>query len=357
MDEPIDSRDFVQPLGPDMAEVSAQSRPLTWILAGNRLGDNNQLFALAEALGLPLKVKYLTYNRLRHLPFLRGRRLIYVTRRARGILAPPWPDLVIGAGYGTVPVARYIRRQSGGRSKLIQIGNPRTEVDDFDLVITTPQYSRRAAPNVLPLPFPIGNPARGVTATNEEKNWLRALPHPRRLVAVGGPARNWKIDNAELGRAIRHLRDQCASEGGSVIAVTSPRTTDRTRRLLLDAQGAGTTDALVDGFPRFAVLLAQCDQFFVTADSVSMLSEAILTRKPVGMIPIARSARGEIRRWLHRLGFRMPSHPDLPNFWKLLSMHNLVGGVESPVASHMRDTVEVAANAVRSLIDRLPAGA
>ena len=357
MDEPVDSRDFVQPLGPDMAEMPEESRPLTWILAGDRLGDNNQMFALAEALGSPFKVKFLTYNRLRHLPFLRGRRLIYVTRRARGILAPPWPDVVISAGYRSVAVARHIRRQSGGSSKLVQIGNPRTQVHDFDLVIATPQYSRRDAPNVLPLPFPIGNPARGVTATNEEKNWLRALPHPRRLVAVGGPARNWKIDNAELGRAIRYLRDQCASEGGSVIAVTSPRTTDRTRRLLLDAQGAGTTDALVDGFPRFAVLLAQCDQFFVTADSVSMLSEAILTRKPVGMIPIARSARGEIRRWLHRLGLRTPSHPDLPNFWRLLSMHNLVGGVESPVASHMRDTVEIAANAVRSLIDRLPAGA
>jgi len=347
-----DSRAFAQPVDQDMAEEAAQPRPLLWILTENRLGDNNQLYALAEALGLPFETKCLTYNRLRHFPFLRGRRLIYLTPRARRTLAPPWPDLVIGVGYGTVPVARYIRHQSGGRSKLVQIGNPRTQVDDFDLVITTPQYPRDDAPNVFPLPFPIGNPARGVTATNEEEHWLRALPHPRRLVAVGGPARNWKIDNAELGRAIRYVRDQCAGEGGSVIAVTSPRTTDRTHRLLLEAQLVGTIDALVDGFPRFAVLLAQCDQFFVTADSVSMLSEAILTRKPVGMIPIARTARGKINHWLHRFGFKASSQPDLPNFWKLLSMHNLIGGVESPVASQVRDTVEIAANAVRSLIDR-----
>ena len=346
------SRAFARPLDGDIAELPAQSRPLLWILTGNRLGDNNQLYALAEALGLPFEAKYLTYNRLRHFPFLRGRRLAYLTRRARSLLTPPWPDLVIGAGYGTVPVARYIRSQSGWRSKLVHIGNPRTEVDDFDLVITTPQYPRRDAPNVLPLQFPIGNPARGVTATKEEEDWLRGLPHPRRLVAVGGPARNWKIDNAELGRAIRYLRDQCASEGGSVIAVTSPRTSDRTRHLLLDVQSTGTTDALVDGFPRFAVLLAQCDQFFVTADSVSMLSEAILTRKPVGMIPIARTARGKINNWLHRFGFKAPSQPDFPNFWELLSMHNLIGGVESPVASQVRDSVETAANAVRRLIDR-----
>lgn len=348
-DVATDSRAFARPLDRDIAE---EPRPLLWILIGNRLGDNNQLYALAEALGLPFEAKCLTYNRLRHFPFLRGRRLIYLTHRARTLLAPPWPDLVIGAGYGTVPVARYIRHQSDGRSKLIQIGNPRTKVDDFDLVITTPQYSRGEAPNVLPLPFPIGNPARGVTATNEEEHWLQALPHPRRLVAVGGPARNWKIDNAELGRAIQYLRGQCASEGGSVIAVTSPRTSDRTRRLLLDAHSTGTIDALVDGFPRFAALLAQCDQFFVTADSVSMLSEAILTRKPVGMIPIARSVRGKINNWLHRLGLKTRSHPDLQNFWKLLSMHDLVGGVESPAASHVRDTVEIAASAVRSLMDR-----
>jgi len=111
-----------------------------------------------------------------------------------------------------------------------------------------------------------------------------SLSKAPRLVAVGGATRKWKIDNSELARAIQHLQGLCETRGGSVIAVTSPRTTLKTRRRL-EARLAGKTDALVESFPRFAVLLARCDEFYVTAESVSMLSEAVLTGKPVGMIP------------------------------------------------------------------------
>src|SRR5438067_7040484 len=158
--------------------------PTVWILLGNRQGDNNQLIALAEALGLPYERKRLTYNRLRHIAFLRDQRLLYLTRQSRQTLAPPWPEVVIGLGYDSMPVSRYVRRRSGGRTRLVQIGNPRTSLDDIDLVITTPQYSLKPAANVLALPFPVGNPARMGTPTDEEEEWLRAFPKLRRLIAV-----------------------------------------------------------------------------------------------------------------------------------------------------------------------------
>lgn len=346
-----ESQAFARVPDGNRVEEPAQSCPLLWILTGNRVGDNNQMFALADALGFPFEAKQLTYNALRQIAFLRGQRLVYLARRARRMLIPPWPDLVVGVGYDSVPVARYIRDQSGGRTRLVQIGNPRTAIDDFDLVITTPQYSISEAHNVLALPFPIGNPARTVSATLEDERWLLAFPRPRRLVAVGGSTRQWKIDDAELCRAIRYLQARSACDGGSVIAVTSRRTTKATRELL-EARLTGKTDALVDDFPRFAVLLARCNEFYVTADSVSMLSEAILTGEPVGMIPIDRSSRGRIGHWLRRRGFNLPSHADLSNFWRYLETNNLVGSVASPVASNVADTVTVAANAVRRLIDQ-----
>ena len=150
------------------------ARPLVWILVGNRQGDNNQLIALAEALGWPYEAKRLTYNQLRRFAFLRDPRLWYLTREARNSLTPPWPDVIIGLGYDSMPVSRYIRSQSGRHTRLIQIGNPRTSLDDIDLVITTPQYSLKPAANVLALPFPVGNPARMGTPTDEEEEWLRA---------------------------------------------------------------------------------------------------------------------------------------------------------------------------------------
>jgi mitochondrial fission protein ELM1 len=334
-------------------EETGEATPRVWILLGNRRGDNNQMFALAEALGLPFEAKALTYNRLRHLPFLRGPRLIFLTRRARKLLTPPWPDLVIGVGYGSIPVGRYIRRQSGGRTRLVQIGNPRTDIDDLDLVITTPQYSRGPAPNVLALPFPIGNPARAARATDQERDWLRRYPHPRRLVAVGGPTRKWKIDDSMLAQVILDLQRRSADDGGSVIAVTSPRTPERTSHLLAERL-TGPTDALVDEFPRFGILLKRSDEIHVTADSVSMLSEAILTGKPVSMIPIARTLRGKVSEWLHQRRWKTPSHPDLPNFWRHLEENALVGPVDSPAASQASDTVAAAVKAVRSVLEPLP---
>ncbi len=180
-----------------------------WILAGNRRGDNNQMLALAEALGLPFETKTLAYNRLHHLPPLR-RNLLHVERDARALLKPPWPDLVIGVGPNSPPVARYIRRRSGGLTRLVQIGDPRSAIGDLDLLITTPQFIRRKAANILDLPFPMGDPARSVTVTSEEDRWISAYPTPRRLVAVGGSTRKWKIDDQALDRTIRLLQARSA---------------------------------------------------------------------------------------------------------------------------------------------------
>ncbi len=337
-------------LSPDLGRARpAAADARIWLLLGTRRGDINQLYALANALGLPFEVKEIVYNRLRHLSFLRGAGLSIVAARSRKMVRPPWPDLVIGIGYASVHVAREIRRRSGGRTRIVQIGNPRAQVDDLDLVITTPQYWRAPAPNVLALSYPMGNPAKGIVPTAQEAAWLRAYPKPLRLVAVGGPARYWKLDNQALASAVRRLAAGAARDNGSLVVVTSPRTGNDTKRLLSDLL-TGDCEALVEDFPRFAVLLAAADEIHVTADSVSMLTEAILTGKPVGMIPIARSLRGRIARSLQRLGIGGRPIPDFPQFWRQLAQDGCVGPIEAPVASTSKDSVTVAARAVRRLL-------
>jgi mitochondrial fission protein ELM1 len=323
--------------------------PQVWLLLGTRRGDMNQLHALASALGLPFEAKALTYNRLRHLPFLRGAGLVMVSRETRMLIRPPWPRLIIGVGYASVHVAREIRRRSGGRTRIVQIGNPRTRVDDLDLVVTTPQYWRAPAANVLALPYPMGNPAKRAAPTPQEQAWLRAYPRPRRVLAVGGPARYWKIDHDALAGAVGKLAARSAEDEGSLVAAVSPRTTPDTRRLLSDLL-TGECETLVEDFPRFAVLLAAADEIHVTADSVSMLTEAILTGKPVGMIPIARSLRGRVARALHRVGIGGRPVPDFPYFWRQLAQEARVGPVEEPVESESKDSVTIAARAVRRLL-------
>jgi hypothetical protein len=308
------------------------------------------MLALAEALGLPYEVKTMAYNGLRGAAAAR-RHMLHLTRRSRSLLTPPWPDLVVGVGCNSLPVARYIRRRSGGSTRIVQLGNPRSSIEDLDLLIATPQFVRSKADNVLAVPFPIGDPARLVTVTREENHWLSALPSPRRLVAVGGNTRKWKIDNRALEHAIGHLQDLAQRDGGSVIAVTSPRTPVRTTRLLR-AQLTGANEAVAGDFPRFAALLARCDEIHVTADSVSMLSEAILTGKPVGMIGILPTFRGIISRWARGLG--LPHYADLAKFWRFLEDNKLVGTAASPVASEASDSISLAEDAVRRVLQEPP---
>src|SRR5437764_6601090 len=274
------------------ARRSVDELPKVWVLLGNRVGDNNQLLALAEGLGLPFETKQLHFSPLRRIPWLRGgARLRVLSPRGRALIRPPWPDLVIGCGYGSVPVARYIRQQAGGTTKIVQFGNPRSHIDDLDLLITTPQYARAPAPNVVALPFPVGDPAAASPATAEERSWLDAHPGPRRLLAVGGPTRNWKVDTGELRRAIASLLRRCEADGGTLIAATSHRTDWRSRRVLHRLL-KGSRHPIVERFPRFGTLLATSDEFTVTADSVSMMAETMLTGRPVGVIPVRPSAGG-----------------------------------------------------------------
>ena len=324
----------------------ANVHPLVWMLMGTRAGDNNQLLALGEALGYACQPKRIDYNQLRRVPFLR-KGLTIVAKKSRPLIEPPWPDLVIGVGYGSVSVARYIREQSGGCAKLVHIGNPRERLDDFDLQITTPQYSRGPAPNMLEMLFPIGNPAKKAEPTDEESEWLRAFPRPRRLIAIGGPARHWRLDHEALIRAVRVL--EAKQPRGSLIAATSARTTRDTRRLL-EKIVSGPNRAVVEHFPQFATLLHESDEIYVTADSVSMISEAILSGKPTGLIPIKRSVRGLLAWQLYERPLGRSTFPDFPYFWHLLEGAGFAGTVELPVASQVCDTVKRAADAVRALV-------
>src|SRR5215212_7677992 len=136
----------------------SEEPPRIWAILGRKRGDNNQVLALANALGIPFETRQLSYNLLRKLPKrLLGKNLASVHPEARELLLPPWPDLVIGVGHRSIPVVRWIRRQSGGRTKLVHIGNPRISPSEFDVVITTPQYRVPNAPQVMRLLLPIGS--------------------------------------------------------------------------------------------------------------------------------------------------------------------------------------------------------
>jgi mitochondrial fission protein ELM1 len=323
-------------------------KPRVWILLTKGVGDCNQLLRLAEALGLPFRTIDPRYNVL-HLapPRLMGPSFASLTKRSRAEIRPPWPDLVLGVGHRSVPVALAIRAASKGRTRLVQIGNPRVDPREFDLVITTAQYSVPDAPNVLRLPVGLSTVGQ-VDAKAEERRWLERLPRPHRLLLIGGNTFMWRLGASRVAAAARAIS---AKRGGSVIAVSSARS----GRRVLEAVAAALKDsdhALVWGkFPRYAALVGDADEVYVTADSASMISDAIATGKPVGLVLPQKSVLG---RFLYGLrgsfGGRVPIR-DVQGFWSDVQAQGFAGTVAEPVAGKLEmDPLEIALAAIRAVV-------
>lgn len=325
------------------------SAPIIWALQGPRTGDNNQVLALAEALGLPFQIIQLRYNLARAITRLLGPSLVTLDRSSRARIAPPWPDVVIGIGRRSVPVARWIKRVSGGRTKIVLIGNPRIDPWLFDLVITTRQYPVPPGDNVLPLPIGLSRYQTPPKPDAEEQAWLASLPRPLRVVAIGGATKYWQLSKAVINGALAIVR---AKPGGSLIVVTSRRTDPAIVATLAHELDANPNERLIAGsFPRFAMLLGQAGEIHVTADSISMLSEAILAGKPVGIIPIEQTAKG--RRALgpepHYDGSQARRR-DLRRFWHYLRDHQIIGTIEQPRRAPVANINQIAADALRALL-------
>lgn len=339
----------------DCAPASVRSIRV-WALLGAHTGDNHQIIALAEALGVPFEVKQLTYNRWRHFgPRWLGRSLISLKKISRDlVLGERPPDLTISAGHRSVAIVQALRKRSGGRTRSIHIGFPRISSRNFDLVISTPQYPGPDHPNLLRVPCALTRFASGVPADSTDEG-LGALPRPRRLLVVGGPALYWNLNQAKLREAISVMLADAASDGGSVLVATSPRTPAKLTQLI-EAQIARSAVPVLlarpGQRPLYADLLAAADTIRVTADSVSMISDAIWMGKAIGLVQIKETGRGRALTALSdRLRPGQYLYPqDLRFFWRALAEIG-IGEVPAPPRISTDKVLRTIVDRAREVLD------
>lgn len=335
------------------------SAPLRiWALLGARPGDNDQVIALAEALGLPFEIKQLEYNGFRRLgPRLLGRSLISLTRSSRDIIlreAPP--DLTISTGHRSVAVVQALRHRSRRRMRSIHVGFPRVSPARFDLVVATPQYPIPDHPNLLRVPYAL---TRAATAAADPADLARLneLPAPRRLLIVGGPNLFWKLAEKALLRSLAGMVEEAREEGGSVLVTTSPRTPSTLHDAIAQAlvvSGVPTLLAAPGQPPRYASLLEAADTIRVTSDSVAMVSDSIWTGKPVALVPVTNSVLGRfVTTVMDRLRHGRRIYPqDLRHFWSALAGIGVTERLGIPRAS-TDDEMRKVLSRIRPILDAL----
>lgn len=280
--------------------------PHVWALLGRRTGDNLQVESLASALGWPCERKHLTWRkRLIGWTPCYGRMapsLAPLTVEGRALIGPPWPDLVLSVGWRSAPVARWIGQQGG--SRLVHIGRPRASLDEFDLVLTTPQYRLPDTPNVIRLDAPMTRLSPGALAgaAGQWRDRLAHLPRPWIAVLIGGDAPPLRLTAgaaAELGDRVEALARQ---RGGSLLITTGPRTSHAAADMFRARIGVPTHSYLWGdgGENPYLGYLALADEIVVTSDSISMVHEASLTGKPVHIFDLPATGSWPLRalQWI-----------------------------------------------------------
>jgi hypothetical protein len=267
----------------------ASGLPTIWVLHDGKIGMANQTNGLAEALGWPITEKRLAVRApWRFLPPRLWLAPALALDPAAGVrLAPPWPDLVIACGRNSVAPARLIKRASQGRSFWVQVQDPRFARGEIDLIVA-PRHDPAPGENVFRT---LGAVHRVTEArlVGDAARWapiFAALPRPLIAVLIGG-------DNS-----VYRLTEQCfaalcdrlvaLAKSGIGLAITPSRRTGDAQRAMLQKRLAGLPAYIWDGSgdnPYFGMLGA-ADAILVTADSVSMISEAAATGKPVHIVEL-----------------------------------------------------------------------
>lgn len=278
--------------------------PRTWLVLGEKAGDNAQVLAIAGALGWHCETRRIVMQERWRLGKPRvAASLAHVDLGRSDALAPPWPDLLITTGRRLSSVALWVQQQSRHATRLVLIGRPRRLAERFDLIVASAQYRVVEEPNVLRLGLPLMRPDRIAVeaATLEWSARLGALPRPLTALLVGGPTKPVRFDTAvarDLAARAAALRD-----GGTLYTTTSRRTpaaiADALAAALPDDQPffrwrAGATDN------PYLALLGGADRFVVTSDSITMLVEVARLGRPLAIYTLP--ARG--RTWWRRIASR-----------------------------------------------------
>jgi uncharacterized protein len=266
--------------------AESEAAPRVWLLLGERRGDNAQVIALARMLGWPYETRQLRWESDYDVePAEAGASLAGLDRAASDPLTSPWPDVVIGIGYRSAPISRWIAAQGGNRALNIRLGRPRTELAPYDLVITTPQYGLPPAPNVRELLLPL---VRIDTEAIERDvvHWrpkLDRLPRPWVAVLLGGPTQHMAFDEIVARSLAQDLQAFAARAGVSLLITTSPRSPAGLQPIF--DQAICAPHFLFEWQPDtdnpYLALLSLSDAAIVTGDSASMVADAAAFERPL----------------------------------------------------------------------------
>ncbi len=266
-------------------------KKIMWALFDDRMGSIGQAKGVIQALGEKVQnvEKKIVYTRWAKLPnCLKGVSLLGMDSAKSSPLTAPWPDMVLSISRRTTPIARWIKKQSGGKCKIIQLMHPgNCGLKDLDLVIVPEHDAGKCKGGNFMFITGCAHRVSEQAMIEAKKQWtpvFEHLPRPWISVLIGGAikGRPFSLDNAQkLGIEVRKMIDAL---GGSVLITSSRRTGAEAEAVIMKE---------LEGVPAYTYLwgekkenpimgfFACADKIIATGDSVSMVSESCGSGNPV----------------------------------------------------------------------------
>jgi len=288
-------------------EIGKTVRPLTvWVVSDGRAGIENQALGLAEAVQrltpAEITIKHIRWRpRADKLPvFLKTPALLDPS--SDSVTPEPgqaWPDLWIATGRATLPLSLAVRRQSIGRTFVVQTQDPRLSPSRFDMVVA-PAHDELAGDNVFRItgsPHRV-TPARIASAAADMADRIAPLPRPLVAVLIGGRSAAFDLTEAHAADLADRIARAIRTAGGSLLLTFSRRTPVAARAVMVDRLGKLPGIIWDERGPNpYFAFLGAADHVLVTEDSANMAAEAAATGRPVHILPmVPRKPGGKFAR-------------------------------------------------------------
>ena len=286
-------------------------QPVVWVLTAHKPGHTTQVLGLADALGWPYTTKTLRFRAWTNL----HKRLTGTHRATRfGVdtarsdpLAPPWPDLILTAGWRPARVARWVQRQSGGWTRLVILGRKGSRpLRPTDVSVACAHFRLPPHPRRIETLAPLTriSPERLRQGAVQWKPLVQDAPQPWIMLLVGGATARYQFDPEIARKMGEEVHAFAARVNGTVFATTSRRTGQAATAAL--REGLGSSHFVYAWQPDqqanpYLGYLALANVLIVTGESESMLAEAATTETPLYIYPLPERPNGivgQCKEWV-----------------------------------------------------------
>lgn len=263
-----------------------------WILSDNRAGNYSQVLGLAKELGINYKIVNIDHGPFSLLPnlFLRSS-LVGLNKTTKDFIKnlDYYPKVAIAAGRRCAPILLYLKKKSLNRTKIIQIMNPSLDFKKFDcLIIPLHDKIKYNGSNLLRSVGAITKVSDS-TIKYEVSKFSSELNSDKKKIAVfiGGDTKKTKFDRDSLKLLITNCSNIAKNIDAQLLVLTSRRTSESLSKAAQNILSNSGCDYKFYDYINicknnpYLAIMGVADYFIVSGDSVSMISEACGTGKPV----------------------------------------------------------------------------